>query len=76
MATVLDDAHMRDWLSAAAAERWIIEESEIGENEEPNKLEIVMKSWLGIAVALACGFCVTARAPKAPGAPSLRLTST
>ncbi len=33
MATVLDDAHMRDWLSAAAAERWIIEESEIGEKK-------------------------------------------
>jgi glutathione S-transferase len=31
MATVLDDVHMRGWLSAAAAERWIIEESEIGE---------------------------------------------
>jgi glutathione S-transferase len=34
MATVLDDAHMRDWLSAAAAERWIIEESEIGEKKD------------------------------------------
>jgi len=33
MATVLDDAHMRDWLSAAAAERWIIKESEIGEKK-------------------------------------------
>ena len=30
MATVLGDPHMRDWLSAAAAERRIIEDSEIG----------------------------------------------
>ena len=30
MATVLADAHMRDWLAAAAAESWIIEASEIG----------------------------------------------
>jgi glutathione S-transferase len=30
MATVLDDAHMRDWLAAAAAESWTIEASEIG----------------------------------------------
>jgi hypothetical protein len=30
MTTVLDDDHMRDWLSAAAAERRIIEDSEIG----------------------------------------------
>jgi glutathione S-transferase len=30
MATVLADAHMRDWLAAAAAESWTIEASEIG----------------------------------------------
>jgi glutathione S-transferase len=30
MATVLADPHMRDWLAAAAAERWTIEASEIG----------------------------------------------
>jgi glutathione S-transferase len=30
MATVLADAHMRDWLAAAAAESWVIEASEIG----------------------------------------------
>jgi glutathione S-transferase len=30
MATVLGDAHMRDWLEAAAAESWVIEPSEIG----------------------------------------------
>jgi glutathione S-transferase len=29
-ATVLADAHMRDWLDAAAAESWTIEASEIG----------------------------------------------
>jgi glutathione S-transferase len=31
MATVLADAHMRDWLAAAAAESWISEPSEIGQ---------------------------------------------
>jgi hypothetical protein len=30
MATVLADAHMREWLAAAAAESWIIDASEIG----------------------------------------------
>jgi glutathione S-transferase len=30
VATVLADAHMRDWLGAAAAESWTIEASEIG----------------------------------------------
>jgi len=30
MATVLADAHMGEWLAAAAAENWVIEESEIG----------------------------------------------
>jgi len=30
MATVLADAHMREWLAAAAAESWINEASEIG----------------------------------------------
>jgi len=30
MATALGDAHMRDWLAAAAAESWVIEASEIG----------------------------------------------
>ncbi len=30
VATVLADAHMRDWLAAAAAESWIIAASEIG----------------------------------------------
>lgn len=30
MATVLADAHMREWLSAAAAESWMLEDSEIG----------------------------------------------
>jgi glutathione S-transferase len=30
LATVLADAHMRDWLAAAAAESWSIEASEIG----------------------------------------------
>jgi glutathione S-transferase len=30
VATVLADAHMRDWLAAAAAESWTIEASEIG----------------------------------------------
>jgi len=30
VATVLTDAHMRDWLKSAAAESWIIESSEIG----------------------------------------------
>ena len=30
MATVLADAHMREWLAAAAAESWTIEASEIG----------------------------------------------
>lgn len=34
MATVLDDAHMRDWLAAAAAESWIIEASEIGRSNK------------------------------------------
>ena len=33
MATVLADAHMREWLAAAAAESWIIEASEIGRTE-------------------------------------------
>ena len=77
MATVLDDAHMRDWLAAAAAESWINEASEIGREQRTiTELEIVMKSWLRIADALACGFCVTASAPKARRAPSLRPTST
>jgi len=30
MATVLEDAHLRSWLAAAAAETWTIENSEIG----------------------------------------------
>jgi hypothetical protein len=30
MAKVLEDAHMRAWLAAAAAETWTIEHSEIG----------------------------------------------
>jgi len=30
VATVLADAHLRDWLASAAAESWIIESSEIG----------------------------------------------
>jgi hypothetical protein len=30
VATVLEDVHMRDWLDAARAERWIIETSELG----------------------------------------------
>ena len=30
MATVLEDAHLRAWLAAAAAETWTIEHSEIG----------------------------------------------
>ena len=30
VATVLEDAHMRDWLAAARAETWIIETSELG----------------------------------------------
>jgi glutathione S-transferase len=30
MATVLEDPHMQSWLAAAAAERWVIEESEVG----------------------------------------------
>jgi glutathione S-transferase len=30
MATVLADAHMQDWLAAAAAESWINESSEVG----------------------------------------------
>jgi glutathione S-transferase len=30
MATVLADAHMRDWLAASSAESWTIEASEIG----------------------------------------------
>jgi hypothetical protein len=29
MATVLADAHLRDWLAAAEAESWVIEASEI-----------------------------------------------
>ena len=33
MATVLADTHMRNWLAAAAAESWIIEESEVGRNK-------------------------------------------
>ena len=36
MATVLADAHMRDWLAAAAAESWIIESSEIGRQKKTN----------------------------------------
>jgi glutathione S-transferase len=31
MATLLADAHMREWLAAAAAESWVIEASEIGQ---------------------------------------------
>ena len=50
MATVLADAHMRDWLAAAAAESWTIEASEIGDRQTLNDLEIVMKSWLRIAM--------------------------
>ena len=34
MATVLADAHMREWLAAAAAESWIIESSEIGDGTD------------------------------------------
>ena len=34
MTTVLDDTHMRDWLAAATAERWINEESEIGADQD------------------------------------------
>jgi hypothetical protein len=30
MATVLADAHVREWLAAAAAESWISESSEVG----------------------------------------------
>lgn len=30
VATVLADAHMRDWLTGAAAESWVIDSSEIG----------------------------------------------
>ena len=30
VATVLEDAHMRDWLQAARAESWVIEASELG----------------------------------------------
>lgn len=30
MATVLEDAHLREWLASAAAEPWTIEHSEIG----------------------------------------------
>jgi glutathione S-transferase len=30
VATVLADAHMREWLASAAAESWVIESSEIG----------------------------------------------
>jgi glutathione S-transferase len=30
MATVLADAHLRDWLAGAAAETWTLEDSEIG----------------------------------------------
>ena len=67
MATVLADAHMRDWLAAAAAESWIIEESEIGVEDQSMRLENDMKSWLGIAVALACGFCVTATGAEGAG---------
>ena len=32
-ATVLEDAHMRDWLEAACAESWVIEASEIGRQD-------------------------------------------
>jgi glutathione S-transferase len=34
MATVLEDAHMRDWLAAAAAESWILETEEIGRQNQ------------------------------------------
>jgi hypothetical protein len=30
MTTVLADAHLREWLAAAAAESWVSEEYEIG----------------------------------------------
>ena len=30
VSTVLEDAHMRDWLQAARAESWVIEASELG----------------------------------------------
>ena len=33
VATVLEDAHLRDWLDAARAESWIIEASEIGRRD-------------------------------------------
>jgi glutathione S-transferase len=33
VATVLEDAHMRDWLEAARAESWTIEASEIGRDQ-------------------------------------------
>jgi len=33
MATVLADAHMRDWLAAASAESWVQEPYEIGQNK-------------------------------------------
>ena len=67
MATVLDDAHMRDWLAAAAAERWIIEESEIGrEASNANRIgdrhEILAGHRRGTRVRILRH----ARAPKAP----------
>jgi len=34
---------------------------------QDKKLEIVMKSWLRIAAALACGFCITATAADGTG---------
>jgi glutathione S-transferase len=34
MATVLADVHMRGWLAAAAAESWVIEESEVGRHKQ------------------------------------------
>ena len=42
MATVLADAHMRDWLAAAAAESWVIEASEIGRR---TKNEVQTMNW-------------------------------
>ena len=36
MHTVLADAHLREWLSAAAAESWTIEASEIGRPSDTN----------------------------------------
>jgi len=44
MATVLADAHMRDWLAAAAAESWVIEESEIGRQKKNQVQETIWRS--------------------------------